>query len=279
MISSTPIVRPRETSGAHRIERVSNWVRVSTRGVKRGSRAGVIHDRGLPGLGHPAATPSPIFRRKAETSRPFAPSAASNTSSCFSSFDHQQRPGLGGDELPDLLDDELDDLARLQDGVGGLHHVGEDGEAPGRWSPARAPRDPRPRRRGVRLPEVGEDGRRGWSGRPQASTTKSRPRRSAWRRTLAAGPPRGRPRGGSRARAPGRPTAVARVRRQRDQRAGEARRVEGRAGHGPRGGQELVLELARRTPQAAPQRGARPAPAGRGTPAIRVTRATFSSRP
>jgi len=85
MISRTPIVRPRETSGAQRMERVSNWVRVSTRGEKRGSRGASFTMAGLPHWATQPATPSPIFRRRVVTSRALAPSAASNTSSCFSS--------------------------------------------------------------------------------------------------------------------------------------------------------------------------------------------------
>ncbi len=85
MISRTPIVRPRDTSGAHRIERVLNCVRESTRLVKRGSRAASLTIAGSPDCATQPATPSPILSRKAVTSRPLAPRAASNTSSCFSS--------------------------------------------------------------------------------------------------------------------------------------------------------------------------------------------------
>ena len=84
-ISRTPIVLPRETSGAHRIERVSNCVRESTWRVKRGSRATSFTIAGLPDWATQPATPSPILSRNEETSRPFAPSAASKTSSCLSS--------------------------------------------------------------------------------------------------------------------------------------------------------------------------------------------------
>ena len=73
MISSTPIVRPRETSGAQRMERVSNWVRVSTRVEKRGSRAASFTIAGLPVCATQPATPSPIFRRKAATSARLRP--------------------------------------------------------------------------------------------------------------------------------------------------------------------------------------------------------------
>src|SRR5688572_31064912 len=40
-------------------------------------------------------------------------------------------PGFRGDELLDASHDGFDDLARLQDGVGGLHDVRQDGEALG----------------------------------------------------------------------------------------------------------------------------------------------------
>ena len=54
MISTTPIVRPREMSGAHRIDRVRNWVSASNLPAKRAVFGGVVHDRRLAGLGDPA---------------------------------------------------------------------------------------------------------------------------------------------------------------------------------------------------------------------------------
>ena len=85
MISSTPIVRPRETSGAHRIERVSNCVRGVDLAREARVARGVVDDRGLAGLRPPSpATPSPILRRKARDvagpwrrARPRTPAPAS----------------------------------------------------------------------------------------------------------------------------------------------------------------------------------------------------------
>src|SRR6266446_666044 len=85
MISTTPMVRPREMRGAQRIERVLNWVLVSNRGAKRGSFWVSFTIVGLPVWATQPAIPSPILIRNAETSFPLAPRASSKASSCFSS--------------------------------------------------------------------------------------------------------------------------------------------------------------------------------------------------
>ncbi len=196
MISRTPIVRPRETSGAQRIERVSNWVRVSTRAEKRGSRAASFTIAGLPLWATQPATPSPIFSRRADTSRAFAPSAASNTSSCFSSstimsdhasegmswriFSTTSSMTLRGSRIEFAVLTTSVRMARRRAVVWG-------GEV---FSP--------PRARGRRAPErwASTASGRGSAGR-QASTTKSRPRRWICRSARASGatasPPTGRP--------------------------------------------------------------------------------------
>ena len=130
---------------------------------------------------------------------PFSPSASSKVSSCFSSSTISMRPGLGGDELLDLGHDQLDDLARLQDRVGGLHDVGEDGQPlavverrrrarrPAAVAPAR-----RARPRGAPAPAArrGSPGRqaRGGSRSPARASAGRRPRRAA-RETLPTGWP------------------------------------------------------------------------------------------
>ena len=186
-ISSTPIVRPRETSGAHRIERVSKEVLASTLGEKRGSRAASLTIAGLPLSATQPATPSPILGRSAAASRPLGAERRLEHQLLLLLVDHQQRPGLGGDQLADLLDHQLDHLARLEDRVGGLHDVGQDRE------PAR--RRLKRRRARARAAAAGR-GARGSRGR-------ARPR--------AAGPPAARPRRRNRDRA--RRSAAARARR------------------------------------------------------------------
>jgi hypothetical protein len=81
MISTTPMVRPREMRGAHRIERVRNCVWLSNLPAKRGSRATSLTMVGFPVLATQPAMPSPILTRKADTSLPFSPRASSKVSS------------------------------------------------------------------------------------------------------------------------------------------------------------------------------------------------------
>ncbi len=196
MISRTPIVCPRETSGAQRIERVSNCVRVSTWAEKWGSRAVSFTIAGLPLWATQPATPSPIFSRTAETSRAFAPSAASNTSSCFSSstiisdqasegmscriFSTTSSMTLRGSRIELAVLTTSVRMARRRAVVWG-------GEVP-------SPRPRAERRAASRWARTVAG--RGSEGR-QASTTKSRPRRWICRSARASGatarPPTGRP--------------------------------------------------------------------------------------
>ena len=73
--------------------------------------------------------PSPIFTRKDGDVLALLAQRQLEGQLLLLLVHHQHGPGLGGDELLDLGHDELDDLARLQDRVGGLHDVGEDGQA------------------------------------------------------------------------------------------------------------------------------------------------------
>ena len=80
------MVRPREMSGAHRMERVWNWVLAVERAARSAGRVEVSFTIvGLPVWATQPATPSPILTRNVETSLPFSPSASSKASSCFSS--------------------------------------------------------------------------------------------------------------------------------------------------------------------------------------------------
>ena len=92
---------------------------------------GVVDDGGLARLRHPARDPFPHLHP--EHGHVFALLAEGQLEGelLLLLVQHQDGPGLGGDELLDLGHDQLDDLARLQDGVGRLHDVGEDGQAPG----------------------------------------------------------------------------------------------------------------------------------------------------
>ena len=89
---------------------------------------GVVDDGGLAGLRHPAR--DALADLHAERGDVLALLAQRQLEGqlLLLLVDHQHRPGLGGDELLDLGHDQLDHLARLQDGVGGLDDVGEDGQ-------------------------------------------------------------------------------------------------------------------------------------------------------
>jgi hypothetical protein len=127
-----------------------------------GIPAGVVHDGGLALSGHP--TRHPLAHLEAVGGDGPAPGAEGGLEDELLLFlvDHQERPGLGWDELADLLHDQLDHLARLEDGVGGLDHVGQDRQ------PLRGRLERLPNRGGaVRAPTAGtlEMGMNGAGGR------------------------------------------------------------------------------------------------------------------
>ena len=97
--------------------------------AKRGSLEVSLTMAGLPVWATQPAMPSPIFTRNDGDVLALLPQRQLEGQLLLLLVHHQHGPGLGGDELLDLGHDELDDLARLQDGVGGLHDVGEDGQA------------------------------------------------------------------------------------------------------------------------------------------------------
>ena len=131
MTCTTPMVRPREMRGAHRTERVWNWVLLSNRRAKRGSFEVSLTMVGSPVWATQPAIPSPTFTRNDGDVFALLPQGQLEGQLLLLLVQHEDRPGLGGDQLLDLGHDQLDDLARLQDGVGRLHDVGEDGQALG----------------------------------------------------------------------------------------------------------------------------------------------------
>ena len=236
MISRTPIVRPRETSGAHRIERVSNCVRVSTLRVKRGSRATSLTIAGLPVWATQPATPSPILSRNERDVAALGAERRLEDQLLLLLVDHQQRPGLGGDQLRIFSIDQLDHLARLEDRVGGLDDVGQDRQALGGGLAAVGP----PRRcappHGAAR-EVGQHGGRGRVGGLPGLEHEVELRAAARRRSArgvggrASRPPTGRP-GSARRTALSRMRGAGR-RRPRAARRGSARgRAAGAVGAG-----------------------------------------------
>jgi hypothetical protein len=85
MISTTPMVRPREMRDAHMTERVLELgLAVEAAGEAR-VLASVVHDGGLARLRHPARDALAHPDRKVETSLAFSPSASSKVSSWVSS--------------------------------------------------------------------------------------------------------------------------------------------------------------------------------------------------
>ena len=150
MISTTPIVRPRETSGAQRIERVWNCVRLSNLARETRVARGVVDDRGLAGLRHPPRDALAHLDAEGDTSPALRPERQLERQLLPLLVDHQHRPGLGRDELLDLLHDQLDHLAWLEDRVGGLHDVRQDRQ-PARGG-ARGRRSRRGGRRAIAAP-------------------------------------------------------------------------------------------------------------------------------
>ena len=235
-ISSTPIVRPRETSGAHRIERVSNEVLASTWGAKRGSRLTSLTIAGLPVSATQPATPSPILGLSAATSRPFAPSAASKTSSCFSSStisSDQASEGISwrifSTTSSITLRGSRIELAVFTTSVRIASRRAEVCVARGRPPPRRSPARRPPRR-------CASTASGGGSALPQASTTKSSPSRAMLAQRALVRPDR-EPSQRAPGQRPARRRDLARRGALRDgqERRGEARALEPtRAGRAPR---------------------------------------------
>ena len=102
MICTTPMVRPREMRGAHRMERVRNCVLLSKRRAKRGSLEVSLTMVGLPVCATQPAMPSPIFTRKRGDVLALLAQRQLEGQLLLLLVHHQHRPGLGGDELLDL---------------------------------------------------------------------------------------------------------------------------------------------------------------------------------
>ena len=131
MTCTTPMVRPREMRGAQSTERVWNWVSASKRRAKRGSLEVSLTMVGSPVWATQPAIPSPTFTRNDGHVLALLAQGQLEGQLLLLLVQHEDGPGLGGDQLLDLGHDQLDDLARLQDRVGRLHDVGEDGQALG----------------------------------------------------------------------------------------------------------------------------------------------------
>jgi hypothetical protein len=98
--------------------------------VRREARVAldVVHDRRLAALGHPAGDALADLGPDRRGLLALGAERGLEHQLLLLLVHHQQRPGLGRDQLADLLDHELDHLARLEDRVRGLHDVGQDRE-------------------------------------------------------------------------------------------------------------------------------------------------------
>ena len=216
----------------------------------------VVDDRGLAALRHPAGDALPDLQAEGGDVAPLGAEGGLEHQLLLLLVHHEERPGLGGDELADLLDDQLDHLARLEDRVGRLHHVGEDGEPPRRGLRPRGALAARPRRGAPRTLQVGEHGLRervrGTPGldhevEPEAVDPPQRPGIGGDGQAAHGPCGEGAPRRPHRARGG--------LGTDREEGPGEPPRVEPRAAAGG-GGEELVLEPSPRGRlQAAAERG------------------------